>query len=64
MAQLRKAVIIQKLQSRAIFEVRDGRALEIMSADELELELAHVVFGEKGGEVFGKLQQDTTIRIK
>lgn len=47
MAVLRKAVLLKKLEVLGVFEARDGQALEVLTPEELEVELAFAQFGNK-----------------
>jgi hypothetical protein len=47
MAVLRKAVLLKKLEMLGVFESRDGQALEVLTPEELEVELAFAQFGNK-----------------
>jgi hypothetical protein len=42
MAVLRKAVLLKKLEMLGVFESRDGQALEALTPEVLEVELAYV----------------------
>lgn len=47
MAVLRKAVLLKKLEVLGVFVARDGRILNLLTPDELEVELAFALFGRE-----------------
>jgi hypothetical protein len=46
MAVLRKAVLLKKLEMLGVFEARNGQVLDLLSPEELEVELAFAMYGK------------------